>query len=140
MEFHDPEKSTPTVSQLPAETFSDSGAIAGQSPDAKHTVDRAQSSADVHTSDDSPTDADPSTEDAAPDTEPDPEALTRVPSGPAYSAFSPAMKKWIITVVSFTSFISPMTAVSTLFQDYRAGPRGGHLTLRRTFISQPSIQ
>ncbi|KAK7734240.1 hypothetical protein SLS53_007888 [Cytospora paraplurivora] len=110
MEFHDPEKSTPTVSQSPAEAFSDSEAIAGQGPDAKHTVDRAQSSADVHTSDDSPTDADPSTDDAAPDTEPDPEALTRVPSGPAYSAFSPAMKKWIITVVSFTSFISPMTA------------------------------
>ncbi|ROW14089.1 hypothetical protein VPNG_04121 [Cytospora leucostoma] len=110
MEFHDPEKSTPTVSQLPAEAFSDSEAIAGQGPDAKNNIDRAQSSADVHTSDDSPTDADPSTEDAAPDTEPDPEALTRVPSGPAYSAFSPAMKKWIITVVSFTSFISPMTA------------------------------
>lgn len=100
MEFHDPEKDTSIVSQtLPGAV--DSQAIAGQGPSAEH--------GHVHSSDDGPTDAE-HTEDAAPDTEPDPEALTRASSGPVYSAFSPGMKKWIITVVTFTSFISPMTA------------------------------
>lgn len=112
MEFHDPEKDTSIVSQtLPGAV--DSQAIAGQGPSAEH--------GHVHSSDDGPTDAE-HTEDAAPDTEPDPEALTRAPSGPVYSAFSPGMKRWIITVVTFTSFISPMTAVRTpLVHDM--GPR-----------------
>lgn len=95
MEFHDPEKDTSIVSQtLPGAV--DSQTIAGHGH--------------VHSSDDGPTDAEHSTEDAAPDPEPDPEALTRASSGPVYSAFSPGMKRWIITVVTFTSFISPMTA------------------------------
>jgi hypothetical protein len=104
MEFHDPEKDTSIVSQtLPGAV--DSQTIAGQGLSAGH--------GHVHSSDDGPTDAEHSTEDAAPDTEPDPEALTRASSGPVYSAFSPGMKRWIITVVTFTSFISPMTAVRT---------------------------
>jgi hypothetical protein len=40
----------------------------------------------------------------------DPESLARVPSGPAYSVFSPSVKTWIIFMVTFSSFISPMTA------------------------------
>lgn len=52
-----------------------------------------------------------------PDTDPDPEVLTRAPSGPVYSVFSPGMKRWIIAVVMLTSFISPMTAVSTELLD-----------------------
>ncbi|KAJ9149531.1 Chloramphenicol resistance protein [Coniochaeta hoffmannii] len=40
----------------------------------------------------------------------DPEAMQRVPSGPAYSAFSKPMKKWIIAMVTVSSFVSPMTA------------------------------
>lgn len=104
MEFHDPEKSTTFVSHtLPGAV--DSQAIAGQS-----------------LSDEGPTDAEHSTEDAAPDTESDPEALTRANSGPVYSAFTPGMKRWIITVVTFTSFISPMTAVR-IHQLYGTGSR-----------------
>lgn len=111
MEFHDPEKEISLVSQtLPGAI--DSQAIAGQGPSAGH----------VHSSDDGPTDVEHSTEDAAPDMEPDPEALTRASSGPVYSAFTPGMKRWIITVVTFTSFISPMTAVRTL-QMYGTEPR-----------------
>ncbi|CAK7218292.1 hypothetical protein SCUCBS95973_003435 [Sporothrix curviconia] len=40
----------------------------------------------------------------------DPEQLSRVVSGPPYSVFSRRMKWYIISVVTFTSFISPMTA------------------------------
>ncbi|CAK7239469.1 MAG: hypothetical protein STHCBS139747_000900 [Sporothrix thermara] len=40
----------------------------------------------------------------------DPEQLSRVASGPPYSVFSKGMKRYIIIMVTFTSFISPMTA------------------------------
>ncbi|KJR87943.1 uncharacterized protein SPSK_07321 [Sporothrix schenckii 1099-18] len=40
----------------------------------------------------------------------DPEQLSRVVSGPPYSVFTPGMKRYIIIMVTFTSFISPMTA------------------------------
>lgn len=40
----------------------------------------------------------------------DPEQLSRVVSGPAYSVFSDGMKRYIVILVTFTSFISPMTA------------------------------
>lgn len=36
--------------------------------------------------------------------------LSRVSTGPVYSAFSKGMKKWIITMVTISSFVSPMTA------------------------------
>lgn len=111
MEFHDPEKDTSLVSHtLPV--ANNSQAISGQGPSA----------GPFQLSDDGPTDAENSTEDAAPDTEPDPEALTRANSGPVYSAFTPGMKRWIITVVTFTSFISPMTAVSTHTKCMVRGP------------------
>ncbi|KAK0666464.1 major facilitator superfamily domain-containing protein [Cercophora samala] len=40
----------------------------------------------------------------------DPEALAQVPSGPAYSIFSKRTKRWIVTMIAFSSFVSPMTA------------------------------
>ncbi|KAK4644097.1 hypothetical protein QC761_301760 [Podospora bellae-mahoneyi] len=40
----------------------------------------------------------------------DPEALAQVPSGPAYSVFSKSTKRWIVTMIAFSSFVSPMTA------------------------------
>lgn len=40
----------------------------------------------------------------------DPESMQRVPSGPAYSSFSKPMKRWIIAMVTVSSFVSPMTA------------------------------
>ncbi len=40
----------------------------------------------------------------------DPEALTRISSGPAYSVFSKSTRRWVVTLVTFTSFVSPMTA------------------------------
>ncbi|KAL1902319.1 hypothetical protein Sste5346_001295 [Sporothrix stenoceras] len=40
----------------------------------------------------------------------DPEQLSRVVSGPPYSVFSDGMKRYIVVMVTFTSFISPMTA------------------------------
>ncbi|CAK7198121.1 hypothetical protein SEUCBS139899_000779 [Sporothrix eucalyptigena] len=40
----------------------------------------------------------------------DPEQLSRVVSGPPYSIFSKNMKRYIIGMVTLTSFISPMTA------------------------------
>ncbi|KUI53828.1 Quinidine resistance protein 1 [Cytospora mali] len=103
MEFHDPEKNTSLVSQTSPEAIADSQAIAGQGPSTRN-INRPHSPADVQSSDDGPTDAE------HPDTEPDPETLTQTTSGPVYSVFTPGMKKWIITVVTFTSFISPMTA------------------------------
>lgn len=116
MEFHDPEKDFPSyVSHTPPEGVVDvASAVAGQDPAVRFSIHRHQSPIDVNSSDDGPTDnssdrASPDT----PDTEPDPEAaLARVPSGPVYSVFSTGMKRWIIAVVTLTSFISPMTAVS----------------------------
>lgn len=40
----------------------------------------------------------------------DTEALSRVSTGPPYSAFSPRTRIWITIMVTFASFISPMTA------------------------------
>ena len=40
----------------------------------------------------------------------DVEALSRVSSGPAYSAFSPGTKRWIMVMVTISGVISPMTA------------------------------
>ncbi|KAK4163391.1 major facilitator superfamily domain-containing protein [Cladorrhinum sp. PSN259] len=40
----------------------------------------------------------------------DPESLARVSSGPAYSVFSKATKGWIVAMIAFASFVSPMTA------------------------------
>ncbi|KAM0232112.1 hypothetical protein ACHAP5_010846 [Fusarium lateritium] len=40
----------------------------------------------------------------------DPENMTRVSSGPAYSTFSKNTKRWILAMVTAASFISPMTA------------------------------
>src|SRR3569833_1457858 len=38
------------------------------------------------------------------------ETVNRVSSGPVYSTFSPSMRTWIITMCTFSSFFSPMTA------------------------------
>lgn len=110
MEFHDAEKASSYVS--PSTAVDDGQAVAGQDPSARHNVSRP-SFTDLSTTDEVPIDND--REHVSPDvpvTEPNPEALVRQPSGPIYSVFSPGTKKWIIAVVTLTSFISPMTAVS----------------------------
>lgn len=40
----------------------------------------------------------------------DAESLERVPSGPAYSTFSKTTRRWVVTMVTISSFVSPMTA------------------------------
>ena len=40
----------------------------------------------------------------------DPETIGRVPSGPAYCTFSTSTKRWVIAMVTMSSFVSPMTA------------------------------
>lgn len=40
----------------------------------------------------------------------EPESLRQVPSGPAYSIFSKHTKRWVVAMVTVSSFISPMTA------------------------------
>lgn len=118
MEFHDPEKNTMYISPPtpPEIVAADAQAIAGQDPSALHIINRPLSVSDGNSFDGGPTDN--SSEQASPDTpdtEPDPEALTRQPSGPAYSIFSTGMKRWIIAVVTLTSFLSPMTAVRRIY-------------------------
>ncbi|CAK7564001.1 MAG: hypothetical protein SEPTF4163_001884 [Sporothrix epigloea] len=49
------------------------------------------------------------TEDIRPDND-DPEQLSRVVSGPPYTVFSKGTRRYIIAMVTCTSFISPMTA------------------------------
>lgn len=116
MEFHDAEKDTMYISSTPPEVVAaDAQAIAGQDPSALHSINRPLSVSDGNSTDGGPTgnSSDTASPDT-PDTEPDPEALTRVHSGPAYSIFSTGMKRWIIAVVTLTSFLSPMTAVRRL--------------------------
>lgn len=112
MEFHDQEKNTsPQHNQV---VVGDAQAMAGQDPSPRHIINRPQSIVDANSLDDGPTDNSSELEQTSPDTpdtELDPEVLTRQRSGPAYSVFTPGMKKMIITLVSFTSFLSPMTAV-----------------------------
>lgn len=112
MEFHDPEKASSYVT--PTTAVDEAQAVAGQDPLARHNIDRPSSS-DLSTTDEVPTNNnnERASLDVA-DTEPNLEALSQQPSGPVYSVFSPGMKKWIIAVVTLTSFISPMTAVSIL--------------------------
>ncbi|KAJ0114644.1 chloramphenicol resistance protein [Diaporthe amygdali] len=108
----DPERSPSVVPPTPPGAAVDAQAIAGQDPSARHMVNQAA----VDPSGASPADSQKRCTDPAPSTsdteepEPDPEALTRATSGPVYSVFSRGMKKWIIGVVTLTSFISPMTA------------------------------
>ncbi|CAN8101802.1 unnamed protein product [Discula destructiva] len=107
MEFHHPEKASLTT-PAPA-AIDDASAVAGQGP---HVIDNSRNdldSPDKGPTDDTASDPEPDTQ-GSPDTEPDPEALARAPSGPVYSVFTPGMKRWIIAVVTLTSFISPMTA------------------------------
>ncbi|WYZ45118.1 hypothetical protein EsH8_VIII_000434 [Colletotrichum jinshuiense] len=40
----------------------------------------------------------------------DPESLTRQPSGPAYSVFSPSTKRWVAFMASVACFVPPMSA------------------------------
>ncbi|EXF82272.1 major facilitator superfamily transporter [Colletotrichum fioriniae PJ7] len=40
----------------------------------------------------------------------DPENLTRQPSGPAYSVFSPSTKRWVAFMASVACFVPPMSA------------------------------
>ncbi|KAF3767086.1 hypothetical protein M406DRAFT_89657 [Cryphonectria parasitica EP155] len=107
MEFRDAEKDDSScLAHTPPEGVVDAASsLAGQDPVARHTLSHC-SPADVASSDDEPTDN--SSDRAVPDA--DPEALARVSTGPVYSTFSTGMKRWIIAVVTLTSFISPMTA------------------------------
>ncbi|KAK1780173.1 MFS general substrate transporter [Copromyces sp. CBS 386.78] len=53
----------------------------------------------------------PKLDDSDIDRDRDPEAaLTRAPSGPVYTTFTPTTRKWIVTMITFAGFISPMTA------------------------------
>lgn len=91
-----------------------SQAESGQDPSVRH-IDKLPSQTDLTASDGANTDN--GSEHISPDardTEPDPEALVRQLSGPAYSVFSRCMKRWIIAIVTLTSFVSPMTAVSQI--------------------------
>lgn len=113
MEFHDSEKDTMYTSPTPPELVAtDAQAMAGQDPSVLHTIDRPNSTKSDNAFDGGPNGGGSGTASPdSPDTEPDAEALTRQPSGPAYSVFSAGMKRWIIAVVTMTSFLSPMTAV-----------------------------
>jgi MFS family permease len=87
---------TPTPSQVVLGEKSHGGVLVDEEPPIQdeESPDEDDASSDVGTA-------------AA---ERDPEAMERVPSGPAYSTFSKPMKKWIIAMVTISSFVSPMTA------------------------------
>lgn len=114
MEFHDHEKASFRSPTPPSAVVDDASAIAGQGPLTKNLINPPNSQTELNSSDEGPTEiTSEHAEPDSPDSEPDPEALTRAPSGPVYSVFTPGMKRWIIAIVMLTSFISPMTAVST---------------------------
>ncbi|OLN81199.1 Quinidine resistance protein 2-like protein 3 [Colletotrichum chlorophyti] len=45
-----------------------------------------------------------------PHPEPDPESLSRQPSGPAYSVFTPSTKRWVALMAAVACFVPPMSA------------------------------
>ncbi|KAH8913032.1 MFS general substrate transporter [Coniochaeta sp. PMI_546] len=89
---------TPTPSQLALNEKSHEGVLGNNEP--------------PNLEEDSPDEDDVSSDvgDADLERERDPESIQRVPSGPAYSSFSRPMKRWIIAMVTISSFVSPMTA------------------------------
>ncbi|KAI1272950.1 chloramphenicol resistance protein [Xylaria sp. FL0933] len=68
--------------------------------------------------------------------------LSRVSSGPPYTVFSPAMKRWIVGMNSISAFISPITgniyfpAIPTLATDLGVGVDRINLTLTTYMIFQ----
>jgi MFS family permease len=86
--------STPSQSGQDEKEKSDKGVLVGNEPSNQDEESTEDASSEVGTV--------PPERDA--------EAMERVPSGPAYSTFSKPMKKWIITMVTISSFVSPMTA------------------------------
>ncbi|KAI0965748.1 chloramphenicol resistance protein [Xylaria arbuscula] len=68
--------------------------------------------------------------------------LSRVSSGPPYTVFSPAMKRWIVGMNSISAFISPITAniyfpaIPTLAADLGVGVDRINLTLTTYMIFQ----
>ncbi|KAI0817066.1 chloramphenicol resistance protein [Xylaria sp. FL0064] len=68
--------------------------------------------------------------------------LSRVSSGPPYTVFSPAMKRWIVGMNSISAFISPITgniyfpAIPTLAADLGVGVDKINLTLTTYMIFQ----
>ncbi|KAI9171116.1 MFS transporter R5 [Paramyrothecium foliicola] len=69
-------------------------------------------------------------------------ALSRVSTGPPYSAFSTRMKIWITAMVTFASFVSPMTgniyfpALNPIAQDLNVSTSLINLTLTSYMIMQ----
>ncbi|TDZ54894.1 Itaconate transport protein [Colletotrichum trifolii] len=53
---------------------------------------------------------DPTPSPASPDNQDDPESLSRQPSGPAYSTFSPSTKRWVAFMAAVACFVPPMSA------------------------------
>ncbi|KAG5797708.1 hypothetical protein H9Q69_003228 [Fusarium xylarioides] len=72
----------------------------------------------------------------------DPESMTRVSSGPAYSVFSKNTKRWILALVTAASFVSPMTAniyfpaIPPIAQDLNISVSLVNLTLTSYMIFQ----
>ncbi|KAL0472618.1 MFS transporter [Neurospora intermedia] len=73
----------------------------------------------------------------------DPEAnLTRLSSGPAYTVFPPSTRKWIVTMITFAGFISPMTAniyfpvLDAVARDLNVSISKANLTLTTYMIMQ----
>ena len=68
--------------------------------------------------------------------------MSRMSSGPPYSAFTPAMKKWITVMVAVGSFISPVTAniyfpaLNSIAEDLRVSTSLVNLTLTTYMIFQ----
>ncbi|KAI1426631.1 chloramphenicol resistance protein [Xylaria sp. FL1777] len=68
--------------------------------------------------------------------------LSRVSTGPPYTVFSPAMKRWIVGMNSISAFISPITgniyfpAIPTLASDLGVGVDRINLTLTTYMIFQ----
>jgi multidrug resistance protein len=80
--------------------------------------------------------------DSAPPDLPDTEAMSRVSSGPAYSAFSPATKRWITIMITVGSFMSPVTAniyfpaLNPIAEDLNVSTNMINLTLTTYMILQ----
>ena len=70
------------------------------------------------------------------------EAVHRVPSGPAYSAFSQRQRKYIVTMVAFASFFSPLSAniyfpaLTSISRDLRVSNELVNLSLTTYMIFQ----
>ncbi|OIW32725.1 chloramphenicol resistance protein [Coniochaeta ligniaria NRRL 30616] len=99
-----------TLSGLDDQSASTLAPTSSATPTPSQLVLNEKSHGGVLSNDDSPDEDDVSSDVGTAHPERDPEAIQRVPSGPAYSSFSKPMKRWIIAMVSISSFVSPMTA------------------------------